>query len=302
MAVVTNSDYFGVIDEFKGTKSERKYIVASVTGIAGINMVACLANSVYIVMATYAISHEAAVIRHIGIGDVQPIGRVMTGIAFRCGSDMIQPLTACDSAIMTTGANADHVSMIDREDRIKGQGFFVVTGFAGIISVNVRRYRVNLTNGVSTVVTDNAVVDNIGVIDIGGGERNRIMTNVAFVGGGHMADFLAKGNDIIVTTATGTKDIIVVNRFCRREFKWRGVMAGDTIIGAGNMRGRLEGFGIAAVLVTTDTGTYYIIMIDPFTGNRRPFRRRFIMAAFAKIRARHVRRGFSAGGGSIVTG
>ena len=114
MTINACTDNLRVIDELIRQKSLREFVVAGIAGVTGVDVIGGFAERGHVVVTTNTVPNEGGVIGHIGTRDIKPVYRVMTGIAFSACRDVVNPLTARQCAVMTTGAATNGLSVIHR--------------------------------------------------------------------------------------------------------------------------------------------------------------------------------------------
>lgn len=112
MTVDTGADHLRVIDHIERFKQLRILVMASITFVAGIDMIAALAQRNRAVMTTHAIANERTVIRHRGRTTDLPIDGGMAGVAFRGGDNVIRSLADGNDAVVATATGAQHIIVI----------------------------------------------------------------------------------------------------------------------------------------------------------------------------------------------
>lgn len=155
--------------------------------------------------------------------------RLMTGLAFIAGTEMGGGFAAGPYRIMTADAGSQHLVMIDvgRQYRRPGPGFLFMTGFAGFAG---GKMSAGFAGRVIAVMTDDTVVNDGAMINIGIDPGYGVMTGIAFFRSGNMAHFLAAGNNVIMTTAATANGLVVVHRSWRQRLPGGGarLMTGIT--------------------------------------------------------------------------
>lgn len=131
-----------------------------------------------------------------------------------------------------------------------------MTVFANIRSLHMCQV---LTRRCHTVMAADAITDNTDVVESRGSPRNRGMAVVAVIAAGNMSWMLANSDDAIMTRATGSDDLRVVDR--KHGRKYVRVVAVLTDIAGLNMRWTLADCFDTVVAVKTRTSNIYMIEI-----------------------------------------
>jgi len=111
---------------------------------------------------------------------------VIAGVATR---DVCRILPARGNAIVAGPASANNLEMIDGVDRRPGiRTVAVLADISGLYVCEV------FAGGIRTIVTVDAIVCDIGVIEVGGYPAGRRMTVIAIIAGVEMRRVLAGGS------------------------------------------------------------------------------------------------------------
>ena len=292
-------------------------------------MTRALAAGIDIVMAADAVGKDAAMVNRRaqpGVGVVA----IITGLG---GRNMVA------GQQMATGADADHLAVIDGNDRPPRRRTGGMAGIAQIAGIDVID---------RLAVTAGARPDHLGVIDAVGQHRRptgreAVMAKIAVIGGIDMVEALAAGDAAVMAGNTVTHQDAVVRNDGRRPGIDRvaqialaigrqmigRLAAGGQIImtaaagaqylavihGIGRHRRPwyrtrrmtgITGIGGADVLHRLDVagiaGAYHLGVIDAVGRHRRPRRRELIMAGVAYISGQNMRRTLGSGIHAVVAG
>lgn len=185
----------------------RKFVMAGLTDITGVDVLRGFTGGGGTVMATHAIIDKTGMIRR--IDGTQPTHGTVAGIAFCRGYQVIGTLTGRNNTIVATAANADDLGMVHpiRRHRLPGCRKLIMTCITGIGACYMRK---TLTAGIEAVMATDAIINVIGMVrsttgpgkPAGGG-----MTRVALRRGEDMIDAFTGCDLTVVTTAANTDDL-----------------------------------------------------------------------------------------------
>lgn len=222
---------------------------------------------------------------------------LVTAIDVRCA------LSRNDDIVMTADTGAVDLGMIDavRRHRSPGGRELVMTG----ITLGAGAYMgFGATAGGDAVMTDNTVAEETAVIDDGDIEPAAgVMAGITLQGGLHMGGPLATRHLVIMTTAAGAKQLIVVDR---RWQQWRPrrrawLMTSLAFIGGTDVRQPLP--PCHYIVMTADAGADHLGVIDPVRRHRPPGSRKLVVTQFAGITAGDMHpEGLAAGDDTVVAG
>lgn len=226
--------------------------MAGIALVAAANMVGALTTGQGAIMTTDTGTNHLRVVNGVcRNGNPWRGTRGMTGIALLRAINMTRSFATGNDSVMTTGAGANHLPMIDcgvGNWHPGGRQFFVA-GFTEIVSVNMCR---TFATGSNTIVAANAVVYDWPVIHGSRYPRTYAMAGITFRGGSDMCWTLTSRNHIVMATATYANDFIVIHGGGCNRYPRCGYMAGFTQISGVDVRGVLT--GSLQAIVTGDTG------------------------------------------------
>lgn len=180
-------------------------VVAVFTDVTGLNVRQILAHRIHAVVAVDAISGDFQMIE---IG-WQPPCRGVAIVTRIPACQMIQVFAGCGNAIMTGTAFTDHLHVIDNVRRCKGGRTVAVLANYGGLYVG----RVLARRG-GSIVTTAAVVENIGVIEIGWQPGRAGVTVVAIRAARNMRWMFAGRGNAVVAGAAFAQNLRVIHREC----------------------------------------------------------------------------------------
>jgi len=189
--------------------------------------------------------------------------------------EVIRRLTGCRRAIVAGGTGTQHLRMVHFENR--GPDGRAMAVFANVGGLRMLRI---LASSVDAVMAANAVAGNVGVIESRRSPGDGGMAIVTVISAGNMGPVLAGCRYAIVTGATGTQHLRVVNGEYRR--KCIGGMTVVTDVCRGDVLLVLA--DCIGAVVTGVAGTEDLRMVN------RKYRRKCIggMAVLTDVRCRHV--------------
>lgn len=128
------------------------------------------------------------------------------------------------------------------------------------------------------------------------------MAGIAFLGGGEMGGGLAGGNGVVMATAASADHLTVIDGGWRHRYpgRWSRLMTGFTGQGALDMTDGTAAGG--EIIMTVDTGAADGTVIHPGIENRRPGRRRLVMAGIALVGAAYMSDALATGRDAVMTG
>ena len=176
--------------------------MAVLTDIRRLNMITGLAERIDVVVAADAVSGD------VGVVEVRrnPAARrvaVVTGIA---ASDMVRALAHGNRAVVTRAACAEHLQVIDAH-----YGRERYDAMAILAEVRRLYVRDGLADRIDVVVAAHAIGSDVVVIEIGRCPGSRRMAVVASVATDDVAGVLAHRCRAVVTGATGSEHLRVID-------------------------------------------------------------------------------------------
>ena len=182
--------------------------MAGLTGVRGRCVGWGLARRVGAVVAAEAVSGDVHVIE---IRRYPRDGGV-TVIAIIAARYVRRMLAGCGRSVVAGTACANDLCVVHL---VSGyECHVVVTILANIAGLDMGRV---LARGIRAVMTAEAVVENIRVIESGGYPAHRRMAVIAVVAANDVGRILALGNCAIVAGVTGTNNVQVIDPICRCE-------------------------------------------------------------------------------------
>ncbi len=188
--------------------SERHIVVAVFTNAACLDMRRILAGSIHTVMAAEAVVDDVRMIesgRSPACGCVAVVAGITTG-------DMCQVLAFGNRAVVAGVTGTNHVGMVHPVRWCEnGNVVAVLTNISGL---NMRR---DLAGRIHAIVTAEAVIADIDMLDVGRSPARCRMAVIAGIAATYMGGVLAFGDRSVVTGAAGTYYLSVIHPVRRCE-------------------------------------------------------------------------------------
>ena len=184
----------------------------------------------------------------------QPASGGMAIITVIVTGNMSWVFACCCNAIVTRSARSDDLRMVDRRRRYKSTRIVAILANIGRLNMAYR-----LADGIDSVVTARAIIDDADVIKIGRAPRYRGVTVVTNIAAWHVRWVFSSRDYAVMTAVAGTNDLGMVNGKDRCKKIRRVAILAD--IACLNMRRIFAGCLNAIVAIDTVTSNVYVIKI-----------------------------------------